>query len=293
LFYQDRAQSSALPSIRAAAPGSGSGARKGERRAVNEPQRLRDDEPRVGDAASHEEAEAARKAVEAVARRSYGRLVARLAARTRDVVGTEDALSDAFVAALVDRPAKGIPRSPEAWLVAVARRKWIDAARRRRSAEDAWGHLRLVADEIEAAAAADARLPDERLALMFACAHPAIHPRIRAPLILQTILGLDAAAEPAARRLLFRMLHARGRRLRLTRTIRGGSSTRPVRPAGPHPSAICSGCVQASRRRIGPRSPSCPGGHRDSLTSSISGRSARLAFGDRGRRGGPRQEGRA
>jgi RNA polymerase sigma-70 factor, ECF subfamily len=161
---------------------------------VNDLLWLRDGGPRVGDAATHEEAEVARKAVEAVARRSYGRLVALLAARTRDVAGAEDALSDAFVAALVDWPAKGIPRSPEAWLVTVARRKWIDAARRRRRAEDASGHLRLMADEIEAAAAADAKLPDERLALMFACAHPAIDPGIRAPLILQTILGLDAAA---------------------------------------------------------------------------------------------------
>ena len=60
-----------------------------------------------------------------------------LAARTRDVAGAEDALSDAFAAALVDWPASGVPRTPEAWLLTVARRKLIDAARRRRSAEDA------------------------------------------------------------------------------------------------------------------------------------------------------------
>jgi RNA polymerase sigma-70 factor (ECF subfamily) len=136
----------------------------------------------------------AREAAEAVARRSYGRLVALLAARTRDVAGAEDALSDAFAAALVDWPAHGVPRNPEAWLLTVARRKWIDAGRRRRSAEDAVGHLGLLAEEIGAAAAGDTGLPDERLSLMFACAHPAIDPGIRAPLILQTILGFDAAA---------------------------------------------------------------------------------------------------
>jgi len=103
-------------------------------------------------------------------------------------------LSDAFAAALVDWPASGVPRNPEAWLLTVARRKWIDAARRRRSAEDAGGHLRLMAEEIAAAAAGGPPPPDERLTLMFACAHPALDPAIRAPMILQTLLGLDAAA---------------------------------------------------------------------------------------------------
>ena len=130
-----------------------------------------------------------------MARRSYGKLVALLAARTRDVAGAEDALSDAFAAALVDWPASGVPRAPEAWLLTVARRKLIDASRRRRSAEDGVPHLQLVSEELEAAAAAsEGELPDERLGLMFACAHPAIDAGIRAPLILQTILGFDAAA---------------------------------------------------------------------------------------------------
>jgi len=137
--------------------------------------------------------EAARAAAEAVARRSYGKLVALLAARTRDVAAAEDALSEAFASALADWPVHGVPAHPEAWLSTVARRKWIDATRRRRSAEDAAPHLRLLADELEAAAASRSSLPDERLALMFACAHPALDPAIRAPLILQTILGFDAA----------------------------------------------------------------------------------------------------
>jgi RNA polymerase sigma-70 factor, ECF subfamily len=140
--------------------------------------------------------EPARDTAEAVARRSYGKLVAFLAARTRDVAGAEDALSEAFAAALVDWPARGIPERPEAWLVAVARRKLIDAARRRRSGEGAADHLRLIADEL--AAASETAVPDDRLLLMFACAHPAIDPAIRAPLILQTILGFDAATIASA-----------------------------------------------------------------------------------------------
>jgi RNA polymerase sigma-70 factor (ECF subfamily) len=135
---------------------------------------------------------------EAVARQSYGKLVAFLAARTRDVAAAEDALSDAFAAALADWPAHGIPQQPEAWLLAVARRKAVDAARRRRTSEAAATELRLMADEIESNKASAAEIPDERLALMFACAHPAIEAGIRAPLILQTILGFDAATIASA-----------------------------------------------------------------------------------------------
>jgi RNA polymerase sigma-70 factor (ECF subfamily) len=143
----------------------------------------------------------ARETAEAVARRSYGKLIAFLAARTGDVAGAEDALSDAFAAALVDWSASGIPRSPEAWLIAVARRKIIDANRRRRTGEDAAGQLRLMAEglaQLEVSAASEAHLADDRLALMFACAHPAIEPGIRAPLMLQTILGFDAASIASA-----------------------------------------------------------------------------------------------
>jgi RNA polymerase sigma-70 factor (ECF subfamily) len=140
----------------------------------------------------------ARATAEAVARRSYGKLVAFLAARTRNVAAAEDALSEAFAAALIDWPAGEIPTNPEAWLMTVARRRMIDAARRRRSGEDATAHLTLMAEELEAAAANASDIPDERLALMFACAHPSIEPGIRAPLILQTILGFDAATIASA-----------------------------------------------------------------------------------------------
>jgi len=105
-------------------------------------------------------------------------------------------LSEAFAAALVDWPASGVPDNAEAWLIAVARRKTIDALRRRRSGEGAVEELRMMAEELAVASARD--IPDERLALMFACAHPAIDPGIRAPLILQTVLGFDAATIASA-----------------------------------------------------------------------------------------------
>jgi len=142
----------------------------------------------------HEDDEPARATADWVARRSYGKLVAFLAARTRDVAAAEDALSDAFAAALAAWPVSGVPRNPEAWLMAVARRKRIDAARRRRGGTGAEAHLRLIAEELADISAGAAEIPDERLALMFACAHPAIERGVRAPLILQTILGFDAAA---------------------------------------------------------------------------------------------------
>jgi len=127
---------------------------------------------------------------EAVARRSYGKLVAFLAARTRDVAVAEDALSEAFAAALTDWPMNGCPSNPEAWLLTVARRKAIDTARGRRRHEIAAEQLQVMAEGLDAAP--DAEIPDQRLALMFACAHPAIDAGIRAPLMLQVVLGLDA-----------------------------------------------------------------------------------------------------
>lgn len=137
---------------------------------------------------SHEQA---RDAAEAVARRGYGKLVAYLAARTRDVDAAEDALADAFAAALADWPSKGCPANPEAWLLTVARRKFLDTMRGQRR--------EVVSDDLEGmaesliAAAGETDFPDQRLGLMFACAHPAIDAGIRAPLMLQAVLGLDAA----------------------------------------------------------------------------------------------------
>jgi RNA polymerase sigma-70 factor, ECF subfamily len=135
---------------------------------------------------------AALAAAERVARDSYGRLIAFLATRTRDIAGAEDALAEAFAAALRLWPTEGVPNNPEAWLLTVARRRQTDALRRRITRRSGEEHLKMMADELEAAADAAGTIPDRRLALMFACAHPAIEPGMRAPLILQTILGLTA-----------------------------------------------------------------------------------------------------
>jgi RNA polymerase sigma-70 factor (ECF subfamily) len=143
------------------------------------------------------EGDQARNTAETVARRSYGKLVAFLAARTRDVAGAEDALSEAFAAALSDWPVSGVPKNPEAWLLTAARRRQVDAVRRRKTRSEASDHLRLIADELEAVAG-EGEIPDERLRLMFACAHPALDEGIRAPLVLQTILGFDAATIASA-----------------------------------------------------------------------------------------------
>jgi RNA polymerase sigma-70 factor (ECF subfamily) len=141
---------------------------------------------------------AAFRAAEHAARESYGRLVAFLAARTRDVAGAEDALAEAFAQALRVWPAEGVPASPDAWLLTVARRRQTDAIRRRQTRAGGEEHLKLMADEIEAAAEMPETIPDRRLALMFACAHPAVERGMRAPLILQTILGLTAVDIAAA-----------------------------------------------------------------------------------------------
>jgi predicted RNA polymerase sigma factor len=142
---------------------------------------------------SHEGDAQSRSTADMVARRSYGKLIAYLAARTRDVAAAEDALSEAFASALADWPRSGCPGNPEAWLLTVARRKLIDKLRRRSTAEAATGELQLLAEDLRAAVAFS-EIPDRRLALMFVCAHPAIDAGIRAPLMLQVVLGLDAKA---------------------------------------------------------------------------------------------------
>ncbi len=133
----------------------------------------------------------ARSTADAVARRSYGKLVAFLSARTHDVSAAEDALSEAFAAALADWPVKGCPSNPEAWLMTVARRKIIDLFRGRRRDEMAAGQLQAMTEDWDAGVSGT-EIPDQRLAMMFACAHPAIEAGIRAPLILQVVMGMDA-----------------------------------------------------------------------------------------------------
>jgi len=138
------------------------------------------------------EQESTHRAIERVARESYGRLVAYLSSHTHDVGSAEDAVSNALVVALETWPRDGVPQSPEAWLMTTARRSFIDVVRHRRVAEASEPTLALLREGSK-----DMSLPpdfpDERLKLLFVCAHPAIDRGMHTPLMLQTVLGLDAA----------------------------------------------------------------------------------------------------
>lgn len=155
------------------------------------------------DASPHD---AAARAVEWAARTSYGRLVAIVASRTRDIAAAEDALGDAFAAALAQWPTSGVPDNPDAWLVATARRRLADGRRRVAVRERAADAIRYAAEAVENVHPdSSGGLPDRRVDLLFACAHPAIDATLHTPLMLQAVLGLDAAvvaraflASPAA-----------------------------------------------------------------------------------------------
>ena len=131
------------------------------------------------------------RTIERVARESYGRLVAYLSANTRDVASAEDALSNALLAAVTAWPRDGVPQNPEAWLLTAARHSFIDHVRHRQVADASEPTLKLLReDSMEMTLSAE--FPDERLKLLFVCAHPAIDPAMHTPLMLQTVLGLDA-----------------------------------------------------------------------------------------------------
>src|SRR5215468_3013150 len=136
---------------------------------------------------------AARDVIEAVARDSYGRLIAYIAARTGDIADAQDALSDALVAALENWPTNGVPKKPEAWLLHVARNRLIDDSRRREVRQKSETFLQQIAEEAQTVAKVQEYFPDERLKLLFVCAHPAIDSAARTPLMLQAVLGIDAA----------------------------------------------------------------------------------------------------
>lgn len=134
-------------------------------------------------------ADATAASVEQVARVAYGRLLSWLACQWQDLAAAEDALANAFEKALRLWPAQGLPEVPEAWLLTVARRELLQAARHRRLTEDP-GVLAVLGEEFAPEPAPE--IPDSRLRLLFVCAHPAIDPALRAPLMLQTVLGLQA-----------------------------------------------------------------------------------------------------
>ena len=152
---------------------------------------------RAGAGIAHSMTQDAAARAEELARAAYGRLLAILAARDGDIESAEDCLAEAFAQALHSWPEMGIPSNPEAWLLTVARNRRHD---QRRSAT-----YRL-SDRLDDVARVVVRgggltveqefdpdaIPDRRLALLFVCAHPAIDPAVRTPLMLQAVLGFDA-----------------------------------------------------------------------------------------------------
>ena len=135
-------------------------------------------------------ATAATRAARQAARDSYGRLLAYLAYRWRDIAAAEDALAEAFASALQTWPTTGVPRAPDAWLMTAAKRNLLQMHRHARLANDP--AVAILLGEQDAAAADAPRIPDERLKLLLVCAHPAIDAASRTPLMLQTVLGLEA-----------------------------------------------------------------------------------------------------
>jgi RNA polymerase sigma-70 factor, ECF subfamily len=139
-------------------------------------------------------APSASEVAERAARLSYGRLLAILSARTRDLPLAEEALAEAFARALELWPRQGVPANPEGWLLTVSRNGLSNLHRHDRTRAAATTELVLRAEE----RADSLTQADDRLSLMFVCAHPAIDPAARTPLMLQTVLGLDAARIAAA-----------------------------------------------------------------------------------------------
>jgi len=130
--------------------------------------------------------------IQQVAVESYGKLLAIVASKTWDLAQAEDALSEALLTALQVWPRDGLPQNPEAWLLTAARHSIIDLIRHQRVVSESEPTLLLLEDNYTEMNLAT-EFPDERLKLLFVCAHPAIDPTMHTPLMLQTVLGLDAA----------------------------------------------------------------------------------------------------
>jgi predicted RNA polymerase sigma factor len=133
------------------------------------------------------------QAADLAARSAYGKLLAYLVAQWRDVASAKDALSDAFLAALENWPRAGVPEKPEAWLLTAACCRLVDYHRHNKATDANAMDLRALFDSAARKVLVEEVFPDERLKLLFVCAHPAIDEAARTPLMLHTVLGLDAA----------------------------------------------------------------------------------------------------
>jgi RNA polymerase sigma-70 factor (ECF subfamily) len=140
-------------------------------------------------------------AVERTFRDEGPAVLATLIRHVGDISLAEDALQDAFAAAVATWPRDGVPSNPAAWITTTARRKAIDRLRRARAVADRVDRLRVLAER-DAAAAPDAEeesmVGDDRLRLMFTCCHPALSRDAQAALTLRLLGGLTPAEVASA-----------------------------------------------------------------------------------------------
>jgi RNA polymerase sigma-70 factor, ECF subfamily len=140
-------------------------------------------------------------AVERVFREESPAVLATLVRQVGDIGLAEDAVQDAFAAAVATWPRDGVPSSPGAWITTTARRKAIDRLRRERGIADRVDRLRVLAER-DAAAAPEEReesaVGDDRLRLMFTCCHPALSRDAQAALTLRLLGGLTTAEVASA-----------------------------------------------------------------------------------------------
>ena len=128
--------------------------------------------------------------IETVMREDRGRLVAALVAQFRDVQMAEDALQDAAASAMVHWGRAGLPQSPQAWLLKVARGKAVDRLRQGRRARDHAADMAILLPDEASEAGEPEVIPDERLRLIFTCCHPALERKSQVALTLRLIGGL-------------------------------------------------------------------------------------------------------
>ena len=134
----------------------------------------------------------ARETVEAVYRAESRRVLATLIRLLGDFDRAEEAMHDAFIAAVEKWPSEGVPENPRAWLVSTGRFKAIDVMRRRARFDAALGELatRIEAATSDASAWDDDTVEDDRLRLIFTCCHPALTPDAQVALTLREVCGL-------------------------------------------------------------------------------------------------------
>ncbi len=135
----------------------------------------------------------ARDTIERSVRSSYGRLLAFLSARSKDIAACEDALSEAFKKALEKWPKEGVPENPDAWILTAARNRLLDQAKHNTVVNSSISTLLMLDLERTDIQGRDALFRDERLKLLFVCAHPAIDSSVHTPLMLQVVLGINVA----------------------------------------------------------------------------------------------------